>query len=59
MGMLLRSSSTNQKDILEKKGSILEPIVENPENKKPVSCSLSNTLKQKLETGLRISLRKH
>ncbi|CAJ2647581.1 unnamed protein product [Trifolium pratense] len=45
MGKMLRSSSTNQKEILEKKGSTLEPIVENDENKKPVSCSLSNTIK--------------
>ncbi|XP_024639148.1 uncharacterized protein [Medicago truncatula] len=45
MGKLLKSSSTNQKEILEKKGSTLEPIVENDENKKPVSCSLSNTVK--------------
>ncbi|KAK2352321.1 hypothetical protein P8452_42359 [Trifolium repens] len=44
MGKMLRSSSTNQKEILEKKGSTLEPIVENDENKKPVSCSLSNTI---------------
>ncbi|XP_045818423.1 uncharacterized protein LOC123911114 isoform X2 [Trifolium pratense] len=45
MGKMLRSSSTNQKENLEKKGSTLEPIVENDENKKPVSCSLSNTIK--------------
>jgi len=45
MGELLRSSSTKQNDILEKKGSTLEPIIENGENKKPVACSLSNTLK--------------
>lgn len=51
MGRLLRSS-TNQKEILEKKGSTpltkmpLGPIVENDENKKPGgSCSLSNTIK--------------
>ncbi|KAG5059274.1 hypothetical protein JHK87_000303 [Glycine soja] len=51
MGRLLRTS-TNQKEILEKKGSTpltkmpLEPIVENDENKKPGgSCSLSNTIK--------------
>ncbi|XP_047182410.1 uncharacterized protein LOC124848697 [Vigna umbellata] len=51
MGRPLRSSS-NQKEILEKKGSTplpkmpLEPIVENDENKKPGgSCSLSNTIK--------------
>jgi len=51
MGRLLRTS-TNQKEILQKKGSTpltkmpLEPIVENDENKKPGgSCSLSNTIK--------------
>lgn len=51
MGRPLRSSS-NQKEILEKKGSTpltkmpLEPIAENDENKKPGgSCSLSNTIK--------------
>jgi len=31
--------------IKRKKGSTLEPIVENDENKKLVSCSLSNTIK--------------
>lgn len=48
LGKLLRSSSTNQKEVLEKKGSTkmpLEPSVENDENKKPVSGSLSNTIK--------------
>ncbi|XP_004489847.1 uncharacterized protein [Cicer arietinum] len=45
MGKLMRSSSTNQKEVSEKKNSNLEPIVENDENKKPVSCSLSNTIK--------------
>ncbi|CAI8587601.1 unnamed protein product [Vicia faba] len=45
VGKLLRSSSSNPKEILEKKGSTLEPIGENDENKKPVSCSLSNTIK--------------
>lgn len=58
MGKLLLRSGSNQKEILEKKGSStttttltklpLEPIVENDENKKPASSScssLSNTIK--------------
>lgn len=50
-GKLLRSSSTNQKESFEKKGSAsaakmpLEPVAENDENKKPASCSLSSTIK--------------
>ncbi|KAI4328248.1 hypothetical protein L6164_020619 [Bauhinia variegata] len=44
-------SNDNQKDSFERKGSTplvklpLEPIGENDENKKPTSCSLSNTIK--------------
>ncbi|XP_061359651.1 uncharacterized protein LOC133303708 [Gastrolobium bilobum] len=46
-----RYAITNQKEISEKKGSTplakmpLETVVENDENKKPVSGSLSNTIK--------------
>ncbi|KAI9124943.1 hypothetical protein K1719_003559 [Acacia pycnantha] len=53
MGKLLRSSTNNQKEILERKGPTfvkfpLDPIGENDENKKQTSsssCSISNTIK--------------